>query len=340
MKKKVLHIVLALSLLTGLFYLVGVAQLIETLAGIELVYLVYLGLLSVMMIWVSCLKWQLFVRAAGHDVRISKLMSYYTMSYFFNMFMPSTVGGDVARSVQLGYHLKSFDNVFAATFVERLTGFLAMNLIAVTFVAVGVQVTEGVELVVLIVAMVTLIAAVVLFSPGLSTVAVSLFAHDGLVGVVLGRAGLGAFAARLESFLRRASRAMDFARSRGGLFWAAMGYSVVFHFLTVVNTYTVARCLGWHEVDFFGLCVVVPMALLVSVAPLTPAGVGVQEGAFLYFLTRLGATRAQGLGVGIILRAKSVIIAFIGGLLYLSSRSRLESNSVSEKLPSGEAYGG
>ena len=76
-----------------------------------------------------------------------------------------------------------------------------------------------------------------------------------------------------------------------------------------------------------GLFIVVPLVLLVSMVPLTPAGIGIQEGAFLFFLQRIGATEAQGLGVGVVLRAKVMVIAMLGGLLWLYVRKSEDSTS-------------
>ena len=58
------------------------------------------------------------------------------------------------------------------------------------------------------------------------------------------------------------------------------------------------------------------MVLIVSMVPLTPSGIGVQEGAFYYFLRKLGAAPGEALGVGIILRAKTLLIAVVGWMLW------------------------
>jgi len=57
-------------------------------------------------------------------------------------------------------------------------------------------------------------------------------------------------------------------------------------------------------------------------APLTPSGLGLQEGAFLFLLQRIGASHAQGLGVGLVLRAKVMLVAVIGGVLWLRVRKQ------------------
>lgn len=312
----ILRIVLAVGLVGALFLVVDFSELVHALAQIELRYIIYLLGLTVLLIWISCVKWQLFVRATGHEAGILQLMNYYTMSYFFNMFLPSFIGGDVARSYQLGLELKSQKSAFAATFVERLTGFLAMILLGVVFVAFGSPATAGVEAAVLSVAFLSLLGTLVCFSRTLSGVSF------GLVVRFVRFLGLADSAAKLDRLFGKIVDSIEFARGSYSLLVKAFALSFVFHLFAVVNTYVCALAVGWDDANFGSLCMVVPLVLLVSVAPVTPSSVGIQEGAFLYFLSRVGATHGQGLGVALIIRAKNVIVACVGALLYLYSQSK------------------
>jgi len=78
--------------------------------------------------------------------------------------------------------------------------------------------------------------------------------------------------------------------------------------------------IGWENPDITGLFVVVPLVLLVGMAPITPNGLGIQEGAFLFFLERIGGSPAESFGVGLVLRAKVMVIALFGGLLLFAVR--------------------
>lgn len=316
-----LRIGLALSLLALLFYIANARDVLLVFANLRLIYIVYLLLLSLVLIWLSCLKWRLFVRAAGHDAPVLELMKIYTMSYFFNMFMPSSLGGDVARSVQLGQHLKNLTSAFAITFMERVTGFLAMTFLGVIFVILNVGATAGVEAAILVVAFLTFSGALVCFSERLS---LWCFAFSVRVLKFIGAAGL---ALKLEALFQKLIESTAFARNNAPLFGRAMLYSFAFHFFAVVNTYVAALAIGWYDASFTSLFIVVPLVLLVSAAPITPSSIGIQEGAFIYFLKRIGSTSAEGLGVALILRAKNFITALAGGLIWLMYRPKTDPHS-------------
>ena len=311
---KILRLVFAVLLLCAVLYSVGVRDLIGALSQLTVGYIVVLLVLSFILIWASALKWRLFVRASGHNPTVLHLMKLYTIGYFFNSFIPSYIGGDVARSFHLGKHLHSHKDAFLATFLERYTGLLAMSLLGALFVALGSEAASGVELAILIVA----VGAI-----GLGLVCYSEFVNRiflGIVRLALRTFGLSRFISKLNSFSEKFEHGMKSLRTDHVLFFKALVYSLLFHTLSIVNTYITAKAVGWENPNFAGLFVVVPLVLLVGMAPVTPSGLGLQEGAFVFFLCRIGATKPQGLGVALVLRAKMLIIALIGWFLWLGIR--------------------
>jgi len=304
----------AAFVLAVLFYYAGSAEVLQLLLSADLLYVTLLMLITVPMIWVSCLKWQLFISACGHRVSIYRLMHLYTMGYFFNVFMPSSVGGDVLRGYHLGKHLGSQEDGMVTTFLERFTGLLAMALLGVVFVSLGSQATAGAEV------------AILLVGVGAGLLSCFCFSHicrSLMVSVALWFSRLSG-SSRLEALilklLTRVDAAMELTRGKPGLFSKAMILSLAFHMMTIVNTYLACRVIGWNDPDLAGLFVIVPLVLLVSMVPLTPNSLGIQEGAFSFFLQRIGGTASEAFGVGIILRVKVMLIALIGGLVWVLYR--------------------
>ena len=311
-----LRLVIALLLLGCLFYFVGAVELLQIFRQIDPVYLTLLLALAVVMVWASCLKWQLFIRASGNEVPILHLMKLYTVGYFFNTFTPSYVGGDLARSFHLGRYLSNQRDALIATFLERFTGLLAMSLLGVVFLVLGSKVTAGLSIAILTVAAGALFLSALCFS---KSVAEFFFP----IGKQLAQRFVPQkMRAKVDMLIDRVDEGMQHARRNIPLLGKALLLSLFFHCLTVLNTYLAARSIGWQDPDVAGLFVVVPLVLLVSMAPITPAGLGIQEGAFLFLLQRIGGSHAQGLGVGLVLRAKVMLLGIVGGLLWLHVRGQ------------------
>ena len=314
--KSIVKFVFALGVFVFLFRFAGVSDLGQVFCQVSWFYVFILVLLSFVLIWASSVKWQIFVRAAGHEAQLVQLMKFYTVGYFFNTFLPSFVGGDLARSYHLGRELNDYKLAFAATFLERFTGLLSMCLLSFCFVLAGSEITKGVEVVVYIMAGVTVLAALPCFSERCARLCFLLCRKC---------AGLAAFfvsKAKFHHLLDQLEEAMGFARHNGALFVKAMFWSLVFHSLTVINTYVAGMALNVSVLSITGLFVVVPLVLLVGMAPVTPGGLGLQEGAFMFFLNRLGLSQAEALGIGLVIRAKTLLIGVVGGVIWLTIRGK------------------
>lgn len=307
---RLLRVALAVGILAVLLWFVGLQDLISVFEEVDLWYLFLLLALSVVMIWASCLKWRLFIRASGAEVSLGHLMRLYTIGYFFNTFTPSYVGGDLARSYHLGAHISNQRDAFVATFLERFTGLLAMSFLGVCFVFIGAEVAAGLSTAILLVGAASLLLALVCFSEKVGNF---LFAFT---DSVLNKFSSLPLVPQMRQGFEKLNVGLRAARGNVPLLFHALLLSLFFHCLTVLNTYLAARAIGWEQPNLAGLFVAVPLVLLVSMLPLTPSGLGVQEGAFLFLLKRVGATETQGLAVGLLLRAKTLLLALVGALLW------------------------
>ncbi|MDC0358615.1 flippase-like domain-containing protein [Oligoflexia bacterium] len=299
MKKKVLKNLFAIFILVVLVYLVDVEQLWGALSQLTVEAVLYLGLLSVALIFVSALKWKFFLDAFGKAASVVRLFNLYLVGYFVNLLVPSYVGGDIARSWYIGKEVGQH-NAFSATILERYTGFVAMLTLALFFMWHVELVTVEIKL------------AVLLISSGLVVITFLALSEKALLWC--GRIK------KLQPILvhiKKIQEGFHLVRKDRKLLVKTLALSFVFHSLTVVNTVAAAYAVGWYDPPLWELFVVLPLILLIGAIPVAPAGLGIQEGAFLFFLTGIGATPAQALGVGIVLRAKLYVLAIIGGFVWL-----------------------
>jgi glucose uptake protein GlcU len=79
--------------------------------------------------------------------------------------------------------------------------------------------------------------------------------------------------------------------------------------------------------SFLSAIVLTPIILMVSSVPLTVNGLGVWEWAFSFYMAQAGAPLDQGLAVALALRAKSLLVSLIGGILFLAERSPVKAQA-------------
>jgi glycosyltransferase 2 family protein len=302
--KHAAKVLLALLILGSLIYHVNVHDLVLALCQLTLGTFTLLALWAVILIYVSALKWSYFLRALGTRMPVLQLFNLYLVGYFVNLILPSFIGGDAIRSwyagKQTGQHA-----ALTATILERYTGLSAMVILAVVFMWFVEFVTWQIKLVVVFVALGLALATVLALSPTLIAQLERL-----------------PKAATLTKHLRKIQDGFHTARRDNMLLAKAFVLSFAYHTFTIGNTVAAAWAVGWWDPPVQDLFVVVPLILLVGAVPITPGGLGIQEGAFYYFLYQLGATPAQAMGVAVVLRAKGYILALLGGLVWLRLRRK------------------
>ena len=63
----------------------------------------------------------------------------------------------------------------------------------------------------------------------------------------------------------------------------------------------------------------IPVIQVIVLLPISIAGIGVREGAFVYFFTQLGVSRTQAFSLSLVVFSLSLCLAFIGGIIYWCS---------------------
>lgn len=296
------RVLLAGVLILAVFYFVSTGELVAALSQVSLRDISILLLLSFLLIAVSVVKWRLFLQHLGISSSFTKLFGLYLVGYFVNVFTPSFIGGDVVRSLALGPQVNRAHAV-SATALERYTGIVAMLVMALCACCVSDAVTQEIVLVVIAASLGCMGATWVIFTGWLNRVAKKF-----------------ALPARGIKIAETIHEGLRWGIRDRTLLLKAFGLSIAFHLLTIVNTAAVGAAVGWNDIPWGGLLVVVPLILLVGAVPVSPQGLGIQEGAFVFFLHSVGATTSQALAIALVLRAKSYLLALCGGVVWLINR--------------------
>lgn len=94
-----------------------------------LLFLVLLALNT----FISSTKWHALLRADGIVVPVPKLFASHLIGSFFNLFLPSSVGGDIYRIADISRRSGRTANTTASILFDRLTGFMAIALYGIVF---------------------------------------------------------------------------------------------------------------------------------------------------------------------------------------------------------------
>jgi uncharacterized membrane protein YbhN (UPF0104 family) len=292
----------AVGLVAALLVVVDWRVSLQTILRIRPAFIAVLFGITAAVIWISCEKWRLFLLELGRDVSVFRLFLLYLVGYFFNNFTPGSVGGDVVRGLILGRESGEKGGSFGSIFMERYTGFIGLVLMALAALAINPGIGVDPKVVRLVVAVswsVLAASLLLLFEPVERAILLFL---DRFPWASARKAG--SFVNVVFSF-----------RDKRMVLAKAMGWSLLFHTMTVANV--LAACRGLRvEAGFLDLAVLVPMVLLVSAIPVSLNAIGIMEGAFVFFLGAAGVAREDALSIALVLRAKNIVVGLIGGIVF------------------------
>ena len=308
---KLLQIIASIGLLAlvahqvGLFSLAGREAFLEVLKGARMEWLLISVLVGVLINMSSAFKWYMLARARHLAAGYWRLFSYYLIGQFYNLILPTSVGGDVVRSYELGKYTGRQADALASVFVERYTGVLVLLLIS------GLAVIS--QLAVFNVTFV--IGSLAAFTLGLGFIAWMIFDQRLYQRVRSICIRLVPVTHAVFQKLDKLLASIDvYKNDKSALLWAFVN-SLLFYFIAVVNVYVTALVFQ-VEVSFIDMLIATPIIMLIMNIPLSVGNLGLMEFAYINVFQLLGYSPTLGLSVAILMRLKSLFDGVMGGVLH------------------------
>jgi len=131
MVKLVVKIGISLLLLAGLVHFIDLEAVLERLKSVNILWVVLASFLLMVGQVLSAIRWTWLARGLGLVVEMSRKIELYFLGMFLSLFLPSIVGGDVARGYLLARGREGTGWAAAASIIlERANGVVAISIIA------------------------------------------------------------------------------------------------------------------------------------------------------------------------------------------------------------------
>lgn len=307
---KVLQIVITILLLSLVFYQAGLMteQGREVFASMfkhaDLNMLFYAVLFGVVVNLISAYKWYLLSCAQNLGAGYWRIFVYYVVGQFYNMFLPTSVGGDVVRSYQLGKFSGRQADALASVFVERYTGVL--TLLVMASMAVLTQLARFNQT--------FIVLCLLLFAVGLVLIAWVVLdsrPYKWCRELILSRYE------KLENVFLKLDKlvlSLDAYRAHPKALIMAFVNSIAFYFAAVINVYLCALAFSVN-VEFIDVLIATPIIMLIMNIPFSFGNIGLMELGYSSMFALMGYAPELGLSIAILMRLKSLFDAALGGIL-------------------------
>ncbi len=247
-------------------------------------------------------RWYLVMQPLGFSPSFGFFLKSYFKGSFFNQGLPTSIGGDAIRVLDVARLGERKRDAFIGVFIDRvlgLVGLLLLNLV------------------------------VNLFNPDLLPrelfLTINLLIGLGLLGFVvlyLLRYWQLLSQWRLSRFFMRISEHLFIVMNSPKQALVQLLLSVAVHFLSLLAIFLIGRSV---ELDFTltTYLVLVPPALLLTLLPLSLAGWGIREGTLIGLFTLLGADKVTVLSMSILYGIVLITASLPGLVVYMKGKHRM-----------------
>lgn len=300
-----LRLGLSALLLGWLFSRIDFRHMLEAMRGADIGMLIVAGCVfistTVLILW----RWRLLMKALGLSVSRFDACRWFLIGQFCNLFLPSSVGGDVVKGLGLAGITGNKPKTFASIVLDRLSGFVGIVITAILASFFGGHLLDDRSVILSIVAMavLSLVAAIIFFSQRIFTWICGLFSFWPSV-----KQGL----LHLHD---------DFLLLRGqGLKAAESVLISVFAQLVLACTFYLTALAMHQQIDLLYFIIFSPIVCVATTLP-SIGGLGIREVGWVYLLSKIGVHQGVALGLSLMNFAFMLIVGLLGGLFYVTTMS-------------------
>jgi glycosyltransferase 2 family protein len=249
-------------------------------------------------VWLSCVKWRWLLRVQRIDAPLLLLMRWYLVGSLTGTLLPSDVGGDLGRGYLAGRTFGNAVAVASSVIAERISGVVALALLAV-----GAWVVMP------------------------SDTAMLLLMGSGIIGV--GSLALGLFFVSTKTVLRRwlhgrfahlgfqVSQTWRYYKGSPAVLAQCVAVSLIFHLLNAFSLWLIVFAIDPADAPLRAM-LVMPLVGLLGLLPLTPGGIGIREGSLAVLLVNVGVTADHAVATALLSRALLFVVVLSGVPAFLT----------------------
>jgi glycosyltransferase 2 family protein len=277
-----------------------------SLPGMALAFLVGLTL-----VWMAAYRWY-FLVGPVLGVRFSTFLNLIFVSTFVGLFLPGTLGAEAVRILGLARRQASLAVAGASIVVDRLLSLFSQFALALALLA---------------------------FAPAGLPAELSLWAAIGMVALVAAAAAVMSRRCRaLARLVLSLGVLQRLAPMADGVFDALDAYrdvprmlialvlALVFQVQRAAFLWTCAYALG-IDIGLSHLLIAIPVVSVIEMIPLTLAGLGTREAAFVLVLQNFGLAPAEAVAISLLAFFLGVVLASLPGAV-IFARSGLGHRTV------------
>ncbi len=259
----------------------------------------------------SAYSWRSLVLAEHIQTDLARLIHLYLVGIAFSHFLPSSMGGDVAKAYYVGKDSGNIAGAASSVLLSRIAGFLGMLLVAFPGLLIWhsmFQQSVTIGFLLLSLLLVTMVAGALVASALLPRLSIR-FLH------------MKWFNNRIVITAIEIGQALNYAIRRPRSLAAAISFSILFWISSFLNYYGFAMALHM-QVSLPFYIIAISFISIVAFFPISINGFGVREGALVYVFSTMHVPASTSLLLAFLMDIQVLLFGLIGGCIYLTMNAK------------------
>jgi len=306
--KKILPILLRIGisiiLLVFLFKQVDEKALLAVIKNADIRFVLLAAVIYFSAYVLALFRWEMLLRGAKIHLNLKRIIISWAGGTFFNVFLPSTIGGDLVRSIDLAAHTQRPREVVATVLLDRLSGYVGLVIVALLALLLGWKLVEdkSVLLSVAIITGILVVALLVLFNSFLYS-KINQILHSPTAG-------------RIRETIKNLHREIHIFRHHKKIILNNLILSVLIQIVCPLTFYIIALSLG-IKINIAYFFVYLPIIAAITLLPISIGGLGLRDATTIFFFAKAGISKNLAFAMSLINFSFILVFALIGGLIYV-----------------------
>ena len=304
-----LRIAVTAGILLFIFSKLEISKSFSIILSSNITDLIFAAIFMLILSFIISLRWHQILKVYGLSISLFKAFRIYMIAFFFNNFLPSTVGMDFIRGAYVDTDKKKIADVISTIILERWIGLLGI-IIYVTIIPliffriIDVQyfyyVSGGGGLI-------SIIFVIAIWNERVYSILSRFIAKITWLH-------LGEKANNLYSSLRT-------MRKHPQMFFTNLILSISIQLLFVLANYFIVRS-QMLDITFLDLLIYVPLISIISMIPVTINGIGLRDWAYITFFG-IGM-KEQAFSLSITFFILITLVSLIGGIMFIFEKKQIK----------------
>lgn len=295
---------ISIALLIFLFTHIDSKSLLEIIKRADKP-LLFLGFFIAFFTYLFCLfRWEMLLKAVGIRLPLKRVIISFAGGTFFSLFLPSTIGGDFMRTLDLAAHTKRPKDIIATVLLDRLSGYVGLVLLSSAALLIGWKFIQS-KSILFSLAIITgiLVAVLLLLFNNFLYSRISTILHSPNAG-------------RIRKLIKNLHEEIYIFRNHKKVIVNNLILSVLIQILSPLVSFVIALALG-IKIDIIYFFIFLPIIGAITLLPISIGGLGLRDATTIFFFAKAGVSKDLAFAMSLISFFFLLVYGAIGGLIYV-----------------------